>query len=466
MKKIVVALSLALTLSGCTLFYTDYKEPEFPKVASFKDAQKFLGEAICDDYFKAFNDSNLTKAIEIALKQNYDIKKAFVNVKKALLNVDIVATDKHPSMEANLGAQTKRALDHHDKSVKTSSSNFAISYQADLFGKINAQDESAKTAFEATAYDYKAMRLTIIEATAKAYWQYAYAKEAVKIGEDDLKDSFTRLNLVNQKFQAGAANSLDVDDAHINHLKVQAQLDIRRANFAKAKTALNTMLGFTADTDITVSALDDASIPEFSTDVPLKLLKRRPDLLKDEALLKQAYADYNLAKVSFFPDFTLKAAITGGDTNTFANFFANPIGALGATATMPFLNFNELSLRKNKAYKDIEWYELNFVSDYINAVAEVYDEITNVDLYQKSLMTYKHSYELAVRNYARYEQRYQSGLVSLTDFLSSADTMRNAKIIYLEAKLNNLNTTITLMTALGGDNTKDLTELTNKALDD
>ena len=41
MKKIVVALSLALTLSGCTLFYTDYKEPEFPKVASFKDAQKF-----------------------------------------------------------------------------------------------------------------------------------------------------------------------------------------------------------------------------------------------------------------------------------------------------------------------------------------------------------------------------------------------------------------------------------------
>ena len=125
-------------------FYTDYKEPEFPKVASFKDAQKFLGEAICDDYFKAFNDSNLTKAIEIALKQNYDIKKAFVNVKKALLNVDIVATDKHPSMEANLGAQTKRALDHHDKSVKTSSSNFAISYQADLFGKINAQDESAK----------------------------------------------------------------------------------------------------------------------------------------------------------------------------------------------------------------------------------------------------------------------------------------------------------------------------------
>ncbi len=81
-------------------------------------------------------------------------------------------------------------------------------------------------------------------------------------------------------------------------------------------------------------------------------------------------------------------------------------------------------------------------------------------------MTYKHSYELAVRNYARYEQRYQSGLVSLTDFLSSADTMRNAKIIYLEAKLNNLNTTITLMTALGGDNTKDLTELTNKALDD
>ena len=74
-------------------------------------------------------------------------------------------------------------------------------------------------------------------------------------------------------------------------------------------------------------------------------------------------------------------------------------------------------------------------------------------------MTYKHAYELAVRNYERYKVRYESGLVALTDFLTSADTMRNAKISYLEAKLNNLKSTMALMTAIGGDNDNRIDEI-------
>lgn len=45
------------------------------------------------------------------------------------------------------------------------------------------------------------MRLTVIETTAKAYWQYAYAKEAVKLGEDDLNDSKVRLDLVDRSIR-------------------------------------------------------------------------------------------------------------------------------------------------------------------------------------------------------------------------------------------------------------------------
>ena len=115
-----------------------------------------------------------------------------------------------------------------------------------------------------TFYDYLSMRLTVIETTAKAYWQYAYAKEAVKLGEDDLNDSKVRLDLVDRKYQAGAADSLDLDDARINHLKVQSTLDSRRAALEKAKTALNTVLGITADKNVDVAFLDEAKVPDFS----------------------------------------------------------------------------------------------------------------------------------------------------------------------------------------------------------
>ena len=75
---------------------------------------------------------------------------------------------------------------------------------------------------------------------------------------------------------------------------------------------------------------------------------------------------------------------------------------------------------------------------------------------QKSLQNTHDSYILSVRNYEHYKLRYEAGLVTLTDFLSSADQMRNAKISYLEAKLNNLSSTVSLMTALGGDRVVDI----------
>lgn len=81
---------------------------------------------------------------------------------------------------------------------------------------------------------------------------------------------------------------------------------------------------------------------------------------------------------------------------------------------------------------------------------EVYDLITDVKLYRQELVTFKQSYELSVRNYERYKVRYEAGLVALTDFLTAADTMRNAKIAYLGAKRDNLEATVSLMTALGG----------------
>ena len=437
LKKLALVV-MSMSLCSCSLMFTEYKNPEFPVVSSYKEAMEFTGNEVSTNYYQEFSDELLTTVINRALDNNYDLKTSYVNLEKAMLNIDLTATNNHPTANAQLGAETKRALDYHDSNHKNSQGSFSLSYQLDLFGKLKAQNEVALEQYHASAYDYLSMRLTVIETAAKAYWQYAYAKEAAKLGEDDLNDSKVRLDLV------------DIDGARMNHLKVQATLDSRRASLEKARTALDTVLGITADKNVDVASLDDATVPDFSLSVPSKLLQRRPDLMKDEALLKQSYASYNEKKMSFFPDLTFTAAVSSGDTDTFARFLSNPIGSLGAAITMPFLNFNKLNIEKKRALKEIDVAELNFVSDYIKSVQEVYDLITDVKLYRQELITFKQSYELSVRNYERYKVRYEAGLVALTDFLNAADTMRNAKIAYLGAKRDNLEATVSLMTALGG----------------
>ena len=76
--------------------------------------------------------------------------------------------------------------------------------------------------------------------------------------------------------------------------------------------------------------------------------------------------------------------------------------------------------------------------------------------YDKALTIHQETYTLSVQNYERYQARYEAGLVSLTDFLNAADTMRASKISYLNSKMNRLTSTMELMSALGGDNDNDL----------
>lgn len=457
-KKLAVAV-MAMNLCACTAFFNEYREPDFPVVSSYKEASLFTGDVISKDYWKKFKDEKLNAVMEEALKNNFDLKISYVSVQKALLSVDLTHTDRHPTASAQLGSSTKRALDYHDKWHKSSSGSFSLSYQLDLFGKLKAADEAALENYKATAYDYLSMRLTVIQTTAFAYWDYAYRRELYQIGLQDLKDSDVRLELVNNKYHAGAADRLDLDEAKINHLKVLRTLDSRKAEYEKAKSALAVLLGKTPDAEFDVASLDESVLPKFSLDVPSKLLSRRPDLMEDEALLRKSYAKSNEAKMAFFPDIKLSASASSGDSNSLLRFLQNPVGALGAAITFPFLNFNKLSIENEQSLKDVDIATLRFVSDYINAVKEVYDDIENIRYYRNNLKNYKESYELSVNNYERYRVRYASGLVSISDFLNAADTMRNAKANYLEARLYNLRTTLSLMTALGGDNDGTLDEV-------
>ena len=422
LKKASVAFTLAFVpflLASCSTFFTEYKEPEFAKESFFKGSSRYNGPQIENNYYLDFNDEKLNEIVKKALENNISLKTSYLNVKKALLEIDLASSDHNIDLSGSLSSSTSRKTDSHDHFVKRSSANFSAQYQVDLFSKLEAADEAALQSYKATAYDYLAMRNTVIATTLKAYWNLAYARQALKIAKEDLTDSETRLRLVENKYSAGAADSLDLDDARINHLKIKKQLFSRVQNLKNASNALNVLLGNTVIERIETSNLEDSHIMEFSLSVPSKLLENRPDLKKNEANLRRMYALYNKAKMDFFPDFTLNASLSSGDTDTFFRFLENPVATLGAAVTMPFLNYNSLNIRRKQALTDIQVAQLEFVDGYINAVSEVYDSIAALDYCSRNLKISEESLTLAENNYRRYFERYQAGLVSLNDFITS-----------------------------------------------
>ncbi len=445
-----VAASAAL-LSSCTLFLSDYSRPDMPYVASFGDAVSRYGAPPGGKFWETFSDPLLNAVTEEAVGHNFDLRAAAVNVEKARTETSIARTGRNPAASASFGPDAKRALDRHDSAHKSSSLSFQIGYEADVFGKVEAAVRSSDESYRATAWDYYAMRLTVISNTAQAYWNYACAKELLEIAKADLKDSQRRLRLIQSQFSAGAADAVDLDTARINDLKIRESLNEAEHNVRAARTALDAMTGRTADQDIETARLEDAAIPKVGGIFPAQLLSRRPDLMQYEALLRKSLADYDTARLAFFPGVSFTAGLSSGSTVSLGDFLANPIGALGAAITLPFLNFHKLSLEKESALKDEEVAQLNFVSAYIAAVRDVYDAQNSCEYNEKSLDNAQRQLSLARQNYERYFERYRSGLSPLSDLLDASDSLRSAESSVLTFRRDLLSSQMQLMAALGGD---------------
>lgn len=441
---------LALSMNGCSMMLTDYQRPELPQAASFEHAESFLGTAVAEKYWQLFGDEKLNALAERALLANYDLQNAYLNVRSAQAQLGLTNTNLNPTASASAGADVRKELDNGDNS-KSSSTALQLSYEADLFGRLAAQRRSAAESLNASAYDYWAMRLSVISALGTAYWQYAYAVEALRLGYEELDASTRRLQLISAKYQAGAADGLEYDTAKVNHLSVMDSVEQRRQNLYMAKNALNLLLNNTPDAQPEIAALDSAVMPKISLVMPSELLSRRPDLMAAEARLRAAVADTDEARLNFYPQFNLTAGLTAGDGSAIARFLSDPIGALGAAVTFPFLNFNELSYMEDSTMVEKDRAELNFVNTYLTALQETADAIDAVNYYQQAVKTMAERERLAKLNYQRYEVRYRSGACPLSDLLDASDTLRQASISLLEAKRDSLTCMLNLMTAAGGD---------------
>ena len=113
MLKTLSLISLAILLSSCSAYLSDYERPSMPYVNSYAQAYKFTGNNIAKNYWQEFSDKKLDDLVNKALLNNFDLNKACLNVQKALIAVDISGTQRHPTANASLGVEASRALDYH-----------------------------------------------------------------------------------------------------------------------------------------------------------------------------------------------------------------------------------------------------------------------------------------------------------------------------------------------------------------
>lgn len=183
--------------------------------------------------------------------------------------------------------------------------------------------------------------------------------------------------------------------------------------------------------------------------IPADVLANRPDLQAAEARLRESLTAVDVAKLSFYPTFSLTGSL-GSSSLKLAEVLQNPVGTLGAGLALPFVQWNTLDLELKVARVEYEQAVVAFRQDLFTALGEVEKALSGRTRYaaeggylEEALLLARESERLA-------EVRYRSGAISLQDLIATSQTRRLAEAELAANRLNRYKNLMTLCQALGG----------------
>jgi len=447
-KRLLLGALVLVLAGGCRPLVRQVPKVDLPQQWQ---GRALSGEAIADreHWWKAFKDPVLDALIDRALRSNNDLAAATLKVHKARLEAGLVDTNLTPTLSASLSGTGVRDLKAHS-TTRTYEADLALSYEVDLWGKLASTREASKWEAMATEADRQSTALSLIGTTATAYWQVAYLNQRLSAGEASIVYAEKTLALVKVKYEAGAVSKLDLVQAQQTLASQRATLaDLQRQRSA-ARNALAILFDQSPEHPVAeADKLPANPLPEVAPGLPAELLGQRPDLRAAELRLREAWANVDATRASFYPAFTLTGAL-GSTSETLKRVLQNPIGTLGAGLTLPFLQWNTAKKTVQISQASYEIAVVNFRQTLYAALGDVENALEGHGGYRIQGEELERSLGLAKEAERLAEVRYRAGATSFQVWLDAQEARRTAENALAENHLNRLKNLMTLFQALGG----------------
>jgi multidrug efflux system outer membrane protein len=196
--------------------------------------------AVANDWLKTFDDPQLEALVAEAMTHNTDLRAAAERVEAARQLV-VVGSQLLPVVGVRLGAGATR--DAGNKDWGTGTTAYAgIAWEPDVWGRLRAQKDATRAAYEATALEYAWARQSLVATTAKAWFLATGTRQLFQLAGQAVGIYANLLALVKTRRAAGKVTDLDVAEAGANLHTAQAQLRTAEAADLEARRALELLL--------------------------------------------------------------------------------------------------------------------------------------------------------------------------------------------------------------------------------
>ena len=379
------------------------------------------------DFWKQFNDDNLNNYIDLAVKQNYDLKMASLTVKQYYQNMKLQFANELPTVAVGVAPAVLN--------VPSMKDNFAVNvpavfnYEADIFLKNRDKTRSIKELYKASQDDERAAYISIAAAVGNVYFNIVKLNEIIKYQEQIVSSRLDIYNMMLASNREGLVSTSDTVKANKAYIAGVSDL----IELKKARTKLLNQfcvligenpyegenLAFTALNDINFSG----TIPE---EISSEIITSRPDYLKSEKMIKKAGIDVRVAKKEFLPTINLTGfAFLDATHSMFSK--ETTIAALAAAAMLPI--FTGGSRIANLKLKKVQYDKMldNYYKTNLTAIKEVNDALASVKYDQDKLNEHLKQYDLEKKDFGYTQNKYDQGIISRLDLVQIQENLLNVE---------------------------------------
>ncbi|MDR3436912.1 efflux transporter outer membrane subunit [Telmatospirillum sp.] len=462
-RRFACGAALLSTTACGSLFEQPYSRPDVVTPAHWSEGGQEQTEPL-SPWWQRFDDPDLNALITKALQRNNDLAAAAIKVRKAQLEAGLAADKFIPALSAQVDVDgtknfSSRTTSMNDTAaVTTSAMTGSLSYEVDLWGKLARNLGAAQWEAEATEEDRGNTALSLVGTTASLYWKALYLKQRIEMSRQDIAYAEKTLALVRVQHKSGATSSLEILEAEESLKSQEASLN----DYLQQQTENDNALAILFDAppkklEIARQGLPTGELPTVEAGLPAQLLIRRPDLRAAELRLRECLATVDATQAGYLPTLTLTGSL-GSSGVSLPQILQNPVGTVGAGLTLPFLQWNEMTLKVKSSQADYDKAVVNFRQTFYAALGDVENALAARRHYADQATKLESAVRAAGGAERLYEVRYRAGAATLQVWLDAQDKRRSLEETLLENRLNRLINQVTLYQALGGDTRSSMDE--------
>ncbi|GIU53916.1 MULTISPECIES: efflux transporter outer membrane subunit [Shewanella] len=474
MKKRNLSLLIGLLLTGCSMT-PDYQVEDTIKLDTvyLHDASQGESQIEHDAWWQRFNDPQLNQLIEQVQQQNITIQLAAQRIQSAKAYETSVSSFKIPTVSVGAGgfsygiSEKDPLLGAAVSGINFGGQNLAldndyqgavvganISWEMDIFGKIDSLSNAASIRIEQAEIIQQGMVTLITADVVHNYLQYRGAQARLAIAKRNIDEQEQTLNMVKSLVRSGYGSDLDLANASAALATVKATQTVFETAEKVHLYRISTLLGL-HPSQVT-DKFSQAPLPLVTGQIPVglpsDLLKRRTDIAFAERDMAAINEELGASIAAQYPSFFITASpatLAKNVDDLFSSGSASWMGGIG-------VKWNLIDGGRGQAMVDLQESRFKQASlGYQQTVNDAFNEVeTTLMSYGNSLKFYQQLSTAADQTQtavSKAKSLYKAGLI---DYIQVLDAQRQDNLMQdslVVAQLNIASNLILVNKALGGD---------------